>query len=321
MLGIDNDGQFWNIVIGAVIGSAVGVVKAYNRGYDLTDWQTYAYIGGGAVAGGAVAMGAGAAAFSATGATGLATGSGLAAATVGGAAAGAVYGAGSSAAFYAMDHGLIGDAKWSTSDFIGGAAKDGLVGAVVGGALGAASYELSSSVRNATDQDVVRYGFEHGRTQDVGTYLGKTSGYEGTVKVSSVDNLDGGPNKFNTRGHTSLDGKTITLYPKSFVDPKTGAFDPTSVIQTFDHEYLGHVQGMSDVTPNAMTFINNEANAAVVGAPNSAERALFLENVNEAYAYGVSSSVSVSREYSASITQYVNNQWAYYRSITKAFGY
>lgn len=75
-------------IVGAVIGGTTGAVKAHNRGYGLTDLQSWAYVGSGAIVGGGAAYAGAAGAAWATGAVGLTSGSGLAAATAGGAAGG-----------------------------------------------------------------------------------------------------------------------------------------------------------------------------------------------------------------------------------------
>ena len=106
------------IVVGAVAGAITGGVKANNRGYDLGDWESYAYVGGGAVLGGA----AGAAAFGAgvwaTGAAGYSSGSAFVGALAGGAVGGATGATINTAGMYAMDHGAVHDEKGSCPNLV-----------------------------------------------------------------------------------------------------------------------------------------------------------------------------------------------------------
>ena len=125
------------LVVGAVIGGITGGVKAHNRGYGLSDWESYAYVVGGAALGG-LAGGylAPTVATWATGATGLATANGYAAAIAGGAASSAVGATINTAGFYAMDH-TFGGGKWKTEDFFKEVGLSALSGEIIVCATGA----------------------------------------------------------------------------------------------------------------------------------------------------------------------------------------
>lgn len=271
------------IVAAGVIGATVGGVKAHNRGYDLGDWETYAYVGGGAAVGaGAAWAGAGAAVW-ATGASGLASGSGAVAATIGGAAGGAVGGGLNTAGMYALDHGVVHDENWNWSEFGTQVGVSIGTGALVGGAIGAASYGLSESVRNSTHQTVENYGFARGRHSDVVSYHSnhgdggrqravtyyakRVKAYKGDFiyKKSVLKNVDP-----NARGQAFDEVQRAEIYDNAFYDPnKTGTwdevFDPTGVFEAVDHEarHLSHnqiyLEQAKDLSPSAQKYFVENA--------------------------------------------------------------
>jgi RHS repeat-associated protein len=126
--GVDADGNWFIVddIIGGVVGAGIGAYTAYKNGYDLTDWQTYAYIGGGAAIGVATVETGGAAgsAFSSLGAVG----SGIAAGGAGGAfgaLANYSLGSGIETGFSNYNAGNAWQATWT-----------GAVGGAVGGGVG-----------------------------------------------------------------------------------------------------------------------------------------------------------------------------------------
>ncbi len=141
----DPNGEWIHLVVGAVIGAGVGAYTAYQRGYDLPDWQTYAYVGGGAAIGvGVAATGGAIAGMAGTGAS--------AGATIGyGAAAGATSGAMGGAANYTLSYGIETQGSYDgfgSNQSMGALWQSTWTGAVAGGAGGAAGSYLGNASWN-----------------------------------------------------------------------------------------------------------------------------------------------------------------------------
>jgi RHS repeat-associated protein len=169
------------IIIGAIVGAYIGGSKA-NGTYDPTKWKfgegkTWAYIGGGAVIGGAAGWAAGSVGGIVTGKVGLATKSGFWAATAGGAAGGAVGSAINYTGFYGLQV-AAGDKNWNTGKFFSGLAKNTLIGGVSGGVLSGLSYGLSESFRFASHMKVSKYGIEAGLVEEAIEYVAVQHGYD-----------------------------------------------------------------------------------------------------------------------------------------------
>jgi hypothetical protein len=160
--GIDADGRWFGIddAIAAGVGFAVGygihgvttgdwlsasAVKAGAKGA-LVGWVGYNTAGVGLEF-----------AVSATGATGLATGSGMAAATFGGMAGGAIMGAEAGAISYGFDV-LTGDANFSLTGLYKQTAYGALGGAALGGLAGGIGYSLSDAAKWETHKTVAQAG-------------------------------------------------------------------------------------------------------------------------------------------------------------------
>lgn len=131
---VDPNGEWFIVddIIGGLIGAGVGAYTAYQQGYDLTDWQTYAYIGGGAAIGVATVETGGAAGAWASGWAGGGTAGAIASGAVAGAAGGALGGA----ANYSLSSGIeSGFSNFDASQAWDATWKGGVSGAV-GGAVG-----------------------------------------------------------------------------------------------------------------------------------------------------------------------------------------
>jgi RHS repeat-associated protein len=143
----DESGQFWNFVIGGVIG---GAINWYFNGHDFS-WKGLGYFAVGALAG-AVGVGVGQAATTSLNAGGFIGGAIVGAAT--GGASGFISGAGNA---------WVGGANFMKG--LGSGLTSGLLGALGGGVLGGYLSGVDAYDSNAN--------FWNGRVDEVGGYTGK----------------------------------------------------------------------------------------------------------------------------------------------------
>jgi hypothetical protein len=145
-------------------------------------------------------------------------------------------------------------------------------GAATSAAFSGIHYGLSNNFRNATHQQVIKYGFEHSKGAATVRYIARNYGMQGNYVYR-----DAPTNPFfkGSRGQTLKDG-TMEIYRDAFFDPGTGEFDPTAMISVMDHEG-GHLtrgdmfmldglgRGLSPraLTPNMNSPVANYAEAQI----------------------------------------------------------
>ncbi|HQB65189.1 MAG TPA: RHS repeat-associated core domain-containing protein, partial [Fibrobacteraceae bacterium] len=151
---VDPNGEWVHIVVGAVIGAAVGTVNGVIQctsagGGSCTKSIGVGFVGGAAV--GALAAGTGGVA---TGIAGVGFQSAAAGAVVGGAVGGGVGSAGGYASNYLQQKAMGYDPKWDKGDFWKGIG----IGAGIGGAMGGLLYGLSDNYALGVDKTVAEWG-------------------------------------------------------------------------------------------------------------------------------------------------------------------